>query len=166
MLGTQRACAEQARCHPSKLSVREAYGLRCMASAIIFDAFTMGGAMGLVPQPAVDEAVVFAALAQAADHLPLVSELLVVPPPSALDGSPPLRVLFRRDPGLARAERRHRSRRLKGDPKHMRLGQLVPDLDPDLDEHFEPDVLEDALDDDDFLAQLTKDPSQPFQLTS
>ena len=60
---------------------------------------------------------------------------------------------------LARAERRHRSRRLKGDPKHMRLGQLVPDLDPDLDEHFEPDVLEDALDDDDFLAQLTKDPS-------
>jgi hypothetical protein len=41
----------------------------------------------------------------------------------------------------------------------MRLGQLVPDLDPDLDEHFEPDVLEDALDDDDFLAQLTKDPS-------
>mgnify|MGYP006875090838 CR=1 FL=1 len=34
---------------------------------------------------------------------------------------------------LARAERRHRSRRLKGDPKHMRLGQLVPDLDPDLD---------------------------------
>ena len=67
---------------------------------------------------------------------------------------------------LARAERRHRSRRLKGDPKHMRLGQLVPDLDPDLDEHFEPDVLEDALDDDDFLAQLTKDPSQPFQLTS
>ena len=195
MLGTQRACAEQARCHPSKLSVREAYGLRCMASAIIFDAFTMGGAVGLVPQPAADEAAVFAALAQAADQLTLVSELLVVPPPSALDGSTPLRVLFRRDPSapgtsrrllaamalgilavglvalwmrhwLASAERRHRSGRLKGDPKHMRLGQLEPDLDPDLDEHFEPDVLEDALDDDDFLAQLTKDPSQPFQLTS
>ena len=106
MLGTQRACAEQARCHPSKLSVREVYGLRCMASAIIFDAFTMGGAVWLVPQPAADEAAVFAALAKAADHLPLVSELLVVPPPSALDGSTPLRVLFRRDPSAPGTSRR------------------------------------------------------------
>ena len=78
--------------------MREVYGLRCMASAIIFDAFTMGGAVGLVPQPAADEAAVFAALAQAADQLSLVSELLVVPPPSTLDGSTPLRVLFCRDP--------------------------------------------------------------------
>ena len=106
MLGTQRACAERARCHPSKLSVREVYGLRCMASAIIFDAFTMGGAVGLVPQPAADEAAFFAALAKAADHLPLVSELLVVPPPSALDGSTPLRVLFRRDPSAPGTSRR------------------------------------------------------------
>jgi hypothetical protein len=77
-----------------------------MASAIIFDAFTMGGAVGLVPQPAADEAAVFAALAKAADHLPLVSELLVVPPPSALDGSTPLRVLVRRDPSAPGTSRR------------------------------------------------------------
>ena len=94
MLGTQRACAERARCHPSKLSVREVYGQRY----VIFDAFTMGGAVGLAPQPAADEAAVFAALAQAADQLSLVSELLVVPPPSTLDGSTHLRVLFCRDP--------------------------------------------------------------------
>ena len=100
MLGTQRACAEQARCHPSKLSVREVYGQRY----VIFDAFTMGGAVGLVPQPAADEAAVFAALSQAADQLTLVSELLVVPPPSALEGSTPLRVLFRRDPSAPGTE--------------------------------------------------------------
>ena len=93
MLGILRVCAEKARCHPMKLSVREVYGQRY----VIFDAFTMGGS-GLVPQPAADEAAVFAALAQAADQLSLVSELLVVPPPSTLDGSTPLRVLFCRDP--------------------------------------------------------------------
>ena len=45
MLGILRVCAEKARCHPMKLSVREVYGQRY----VIFDAFTMGGS-GLVPQ--------------------------------------------------------------------------------------------------------------------